>query len=521
MSCFTYQSEWIHIRIVSFVELGGDDRRVLFWNLDKAMLGQGAPVQMKKQHESNIFCLGFDNSNSRIFSGGNDDTVILHDIESGELLDVFIHTKPVYGLSIDPVNDQIFATSGEDGRVLLFDLRASTEIMNVAKCRSAFHSVTYHPLDGNVLATANAKEGAALWDLRSPRMPKLRYGGDNATQSCMSVRFNTLGTQILALRRRLPPVLYNTSSTEPICQFYHLYYYNSCTMKSCSFGGEYDEYVLSGSDDFNLYVWKIGDTEMTNQWVDETHMVLYGHRSIVNQVRYNYQKCLIASSGVEKLIKVWTPFDLDGWNGGLTEEAQGAENPREVFTHEEYLSLVSMNGQNMSHDYTTNPNTNEDPRMMAFFDYLVQQEIEGWGDTLSQSSDYSSDSDSGGSRFDSSQSSDAESLNNYATTVTRLNIRRNDKQTAQQRTRYRNRIAYLIATKRKKLKRLALKGSPRVLRRTTINKYKQVTNKIGKKKRLSHRTQTRKIAGKRFRKVSSIILVAFAVNKTNLCSSIE
>jgi hypothetical protein len=33
-------------------------------------------------------------------------------------------------------------------------------------------------------------------------------------------------------------------------------------------------------------------------------MVLYGHRSIVNQVRYNPQKCLLASSGVEKIIKV-------------------------------------------------------------------------------------------------------------------------------------------------------------------------------------------------------------------------
>jgi hypothetical protein len=45
---------------------------------------------------------------------------------------------------------------------------------------------------------------------------------------------------------------------------------------------------------------------MTNQWVDQTQMVLYGHRSIVNQVRYNPQKCFIASSGVEKVIKVIT-----------------------------------------------------------------------------------------------------------------------------------------------------------------------------------------------------------------------
>jgi WD repeat-containing protein 22 len=32
-------------------------------------------------------------------------------------------------------------------------------------------------------------------------------------------------------------------------------------MKSCCFAGEDDQYVLSGSDDFNLYVWKIPASE--------------------------------------------------------------------------------------------------------------------------------------------------------------------------------------------------------------------------------------------------------------------
>lgn len=38
--------------------------------------------------------------------------------------------------------------------------------------------------------------------------------------------------------------------------------------------------------------------------VEAEHMVLSGHRSIVNQVRYNYDHGVIASSGVEKIIKV-------------------------------------------------------------------------------------------------------------------------------------------------------------------------------------------------------------------------
>jgi hypothetical protein len=32
-------------------------------------------------------------------------------------------------------------------------------------------------------------------------------------------------------------------------------------MKSCCFAGEEDQYVLSGSDDFNLYMWQIPPSE--------------------------------------------------------------------------------------------------------------------------------------------------------------------------------------------------------------------------------------------------------------------
>lgn len=114
----------------------------------------------------------------------------------------------------------------------------------------------------------------------------------------MSVRFNSPGTQVLALPRLLLPMLYPTGSPEQIYQFYHQDYYNSCTMKICCFAGENDQFVLSGSDDFNMY---------------QNQIVLYGHRSIVNQVPYNPQKCLIVSSDVEKIVKLLTPFELNTW----------------------------------------------------------------------------------------------------------------------------------------------------------------------------------------------------------------
>lgn len=61
---------------------GGDDRRVLLWTLADAVYGKCRPFVMQTPHVSNIFCLGFDSTNSKIFSGGNDDQVIVHDTQT-------------------------------------------------------------------------------------------------------------------------------------------------------------------------------------------------------------------------------------------------------------------------------------------------------------------------------------------------------------------------------------------------------------------------------------------------------
>ncbi|NXH64883.1 DCAF5 factor, partial [Rhabdornis inornatus] len=365
---------------------GGDDRRVLLWHMEEAIHSRVKPVQLKGEHHSNIFCLAFNSGNTKVFSGGNDEQVILHDVESTETLDVFAHEDAVYGLSVSPVNDNIFASSSDDGRVLIWDIRESShgEPFCLAHYPSAFHSVMFNPVEPRLLATANSKEGVGLWDIRKPQSSLLRYGGNLSLQSAMSVRFNSNGTQLLALRRRLPPVLYDIHCRLPVFQFDNQGYFNSCTMKSCCFAGDRDQYILSGSDDFNLYMWRIPpDPEAggIGRVVNGAFMVLKGHRSIVNQVRFNPHTYMICSSGVEKIIKIWSPYKQPDCTGDL--DGRIEDDSRCLYTHEEYISLVLNSGSGLSHDYA-NQSVQEDPRMMAFFDSLVRREIEGW----------SSDSDS-------------------------------------------------------------------------------------------------------------------------------
>uniref|UniRef100_A0A2A4JCA2 Uncharacterized protein n=1 Tax=Heliothis virescens TaxID=7102 RepID=A0A2A4JCA2_HELVI len=388
---------------------GGDDRRVMLWQFGQAILDRGKPIAMKGLHQSNVFCLGITNDNQKIYSGGNDDIVIVHDLESKCPLEVLQHQRAVCSLSIDPFNERVVTTAGNDGRLLLFDTRQSVhESLVISRSRKAFHGVMFHPSQSGMLTSANSRDGVALWDLRSPKHPILRYAGANGTcQNCMSVRFNSAGTHILALRRRQAPVLYAVHSPEPVAEFYHQDYYNSCTMKSCTFAGEGDQFVLSGSDDFNLYMWKIPeDGAGFHVPVEPPHIVLYGHRSIVNQVRYNPHYCLIASSGVEKIIKVWSAVEFPKMRGTLLEEAQGSDNPREIYSHEDYVSLVHHSGQYISHNYA-DQSTSEDPRMMAFFDSLVQRELE----CLAEETDSLDGSSSGGSVHDNdSDSSDTDQI---------------------------------------------------------------------------------------------------------------
>lgn len=41
----------------------------------------------------------------------------------GDPIEYFLHEQPVYSLSIDPCNDNVFASACDDGRILIYDIR--------------------------------------------------------------------------------------------------------------------------------------------------------------------------------------------------------------------------------------------------------------------------------------------------------------------------------------------------------------------------------------------------------------
>ena len=96
---------------------------------------------------------------------------------------------------------------------------------------------------------------------------------------------------------------------------------------------------------------------------------------------------MIATSGVEKVVKLWSALPLPQARNGSRESGRD----RQVYSHDEYIRLVMRSDSLVSHDYSSQ-SVEENPQMMAFFDSLVQREIEGFeGSSSSSSSDEGAD----------------------------------------------------------------------------------------------------------------------------------
>jgi len=76
-------------------------------------------------------------------------------------------------------------------------------------------------------------------------------------------------------------------------------HYSCNTIKGVNFYGPNSEYIMSGSDDGNIYIW---DKE-----TEELVRILEGHENVVNCVIYHPFDPMIASSGIDHYVKIWQP----------------------------------------------------------------------------------------------------------------------------------------------------------------------------------------------------------------------
>lgn len=186
---------------------------------------------------------------------------------------------------IDPRNPNYFAVGGCDEYARVYDIRrcqldasnVSDATVNVFCPRHLVHSNHVH-ITG--LTYSNTSELLVSYN------DELIY----LFQKNMGLGPSALSLQSEDLQRLEEPQVY-------------LGHRNSQTIKGVSFFGPKDEYVMSGSDCGNIFIWKKKGAKLVR--------VMVGDRYIVNHLEPHPDMPFFATCGLDKDVKLWAPMASD------------------------------------------------------------------------------------------------------------------------------------------------------------------------------------------------------------------
>ncbi|XP_013612883.1 PREDICTED: DDB1- and CUL4-associated factor 8-like protein 2 isoform X1 [Brassica oleracea var. oleracea] len=310
---------------------GSDDRRVLLWDWE---LGN-VKLSFHSGHSNNVFqakFMPFSDDRTIVTCAADGMVRRASVLESGKVETVLLglHQGPAHKLCIEPGNPHIFYTCGEDGLVQRFDLRtqAPTELFTCQAVNprrrhleaAQLNAIAMDPRNSNLLAVGGMDEYARLYDIRRLHGDGSSRAADHfapphligdlhvgitglafSEQSELLVSYNNefvyLFTHDMGLGSNPMPSSPEDDSKSSVPMAYKGHK-NVETVKGVNFCGPRSEYVVSGSDCGRIFIWKKRSGELIR--------VMEADRYVVNCIEPHPHIPVLASSGIENDIKVWT-----------------------------------------------------------------------------------------------------------------------------------------------------------------------------------------------------------------------
>ncbi|XP_019700162.1 DDB1- and CUL4-associated factor 8 isoform X2 [Harpegnathos saltator] len=288
---------------------GSDDLAVVIWDWARGK----KRYWFESGHSSNMFqvkWLPFDMEYLMV-TCGRDGQVRLLDLRHETSKKLATHNGPSHKLAVHNETPHVIISVGEDAKVLSIDIRERrpTKLLVVKEDISEvqLYSVHSNPFNSNEFCVGGRSHYVRVYDQRKVSTPLYKLCPHHLTENkyahvtCAVYNYN--GTEILASYNDEDIYLFDRLMS-PSVDYAHRYqgHRNNATVKGVNFFGPKSEYVISGSDCGNIFIWD-KNTEAVVQWMkgDEQGVVncLEGHPHIP----------VLATSGLDYDVKIWIPWD--------------------------------------------------------------------------------------------------------------------------------------------------------------------------------------------------------------------
>ncbi|KAF3642988.1 DDB1 and CUL4-associated factor 8 [Capsicum chacoense] len=336
---------------------GSDDRRIILWEWETGKIA----LSFHSGHHNNVFqakIMPYTDDRSIVTCAADGQVREAQILEHGKVETKLLakHQGRAHKLAIEPASPHIIYTCGEDGLVQHIDLRTHTatelftcQPLRVRRYMSILHlnAITIDPRKPYLFAVGGSDEFARIFDIRKYNWdgstdfgqpvdyfcPPHLVGDENvgitglafSDQSELLVSYNEELIYLFTKDMGLGPdpsstsPLYNDSdegemgqadtsavdmeSGANISPQVYKGHRNSETVKGVNFFGPKCEYVVSGSDCGRIFVWRKKGGDLVR--------VMEADKDVVNCIESHPHTAVLASSGIEYDIKIWTPKAIE------------------------------------------------------------------------------------------------------------------------------------------------------------------------------------------------------------------
>ncbi|XP_021655677.2 uncharacterized protein LOC110646521 [Hevea brasiliensis] len=310
---------------------GSDDTDVIFWD----WATKSRKFSFFSGHSGEIFqtrIMPFTDDRRIVTSSADGQVRLVQVLDNGQVDTARLgkHQGPVHSLAVDPGSPHIIYSCGDDGFVQHFDVR-SWSATKLFCCSSLtenskrppnsikLNAIVINPRNPNYFAVGGSDVFARVYDIRKCRSdapvntfcPRHLIKSKNveitglaySNTSELLVSYSDELIYLFQKNMGMEPYPFSTSPQdlqkleEPQVYLGHR---NAIKGKGVSFFGPNDEYVLSGSDCGNIFIWKKRGGKLLR--------LMFGDRQFVCQLEPHPHMPIFATGGIEKNVKLWVPM---------------------------------------------------------------------------------------------------------------------------------------------------------------------------------------------------------------------